>query len=77
MWRLGRVLSATNRRVQIEQVLKSGTKTVLERNPRDVSRIVGVDEYATNSREYFARLMGADGVPATKVPPDAESVKVE
>lgn len=31
--RLGKVLSATDRKVRIEQILKSGIKTVLERNP--------------------------------------------
>ena len=31
VWRLGRILSITGRRLQIEQVLKSGTKTTLER----------------------------------------------
>ena len=46
VWRLERVLTVKDRRVKIEQVLKSGTKTVLKRNPRDVSVIVGVDKLA-------------------------------
>ena len=53
VWRLGRVVAVTDRRVRIEQVLKSGTKTILERNPRDVSVIVGVDELAVNTQDYF------------------------
>ena len=44
VWRLGRGVA-----VKIEQVLKSGTKTVLERNPRDVSVIAGVEEVSVNS----------------------------
>ena len=40
--RLGKVLSATDRKVRIEQVLKSRTKTVLESNPRDIYVIVGM-----------------------------------
>ena len=42
VWKLGRVVTVTERRIKIEQVLKSGTKTVLERNPRDVSVIAGI-----------------------------------
>ena len=59
MWRLGRVGAVTDRRVRIEQVLKSGTKTILERNPRDVSIIVGVDELAVNTQDYFNRIVAA------------------
>ena len=43
VWRLGKVLSTvTDRRVKIEQVPKSGTKTVWELNPIDVSIVIGV-----------------------------------
>ena len=59
MWRLGRVVSVTDRRIKIGQVLKSGTKTVLERNPRDVSVIAGVEEVAVNSQDYFDRLVAS------------------
>ena len=62
---MGRVLSVTERRVKIEQVLKSGTKTVLERNPRDVSVIVGVEELTVNTQDYFNRLMAATKVSPT------------
>ena len=55
--RLGRILSVTGRRVQIEQVLKSGRKTTLERNPGDVSVIVGADELAVNTQAYFNSLV--------------------
>ena len=51
--------TVTERRIKIEQVLKSGTKTVLERNPRDVSVIAGIEEVSVNSQDYFNRLMGA------------------
>ena len=57
VWRLGRILSITGRRLQIEQVLKSGTKTTLERNPWDVSVIVGADELAVNTQAYFDSLV--------------------
>ena len=59
VWKIGRVVSVKERRVMIEQVLKSGTKTVLERNPRDVSVIAGVEEVSINSQDYFNRLLGA------------------
>ena len=59
VWKLGRVVAVTERRIKIEQVLKSGTKTVLERNPRDVSVIAGVDEVSVNSQDYFKRLLGS------------------
>ena len=59
-WRMGRVLSAIDRRVKIKQVLKSGTKTLLARNPREVSVVVSVDEFAINSRAYFSSLTGAE-----------------
>ena len=59
MWRLGRVVAVTDRRVRIEQVLKSGTKTILERNPRDVSIIAGVDELAVNTQDYFDKIVAA------------------
>ena len=65
VWRLVRVLSVTDRRVKIEQVLKSGTKIVLERNPLDVSVIVGVDALAVNTQGYFDRLMAATKVSPT------------
>ena len=59
MWKLGLVVAVTERRIKIEQVLKSGTKTVLERNPRDVSVIAGVEEVSVNSQDYFIRLLGS------------------
>ena len=59
VWRLGRVVTVTDRRIKIEQVLKSGTKTVLERNPRAVSVIAGVEEVAVNSQDYFDRLVAS------------------
>ena len=59
VWRLGRVVAVMDGWVRIEQVLKSGTKTILERNPRDVSVIVGVDELAVNTQDYFDKLMAA------------------
>ena len=65
VWRLGQVLSVTERRVKNEQVLRSGTKTVLEMNPRDVSVIVGVEELAVNTQGYFERLMAATKVSPT------------
>ena len=66
-WRLGRVLTATDRKVRIEQVLKSGTKTVLERNPRDVSVIVGADTLAVNTCDYFSKLLEAERSPSKPV----------
>ena len=57
VWRLGRVVTVTDRRIKIEQVLKSGAKTVLERNPRDVSVVAGVEEVAVYSQDYFNRLV--------------------
>ena len=59
VWKLGRIVAVTERRVKIEQVLKSGTKTVLGRNPRDVSVIAGIEEVSINSQDYFNRLLGA------------------
>ena len=56
VWRLGRVLSVTPKRVKIEQVLKSGTKTILDKNPRDVSIIVGVEDLTINTRAYFSAI---------------------
>ena len=53
------MVAVTERRIKIEQVLKSGTKTVLERNPRDVSVIAGVEEVSVNSQDYFNRLLGS------------------
>ena len=52
-------MAVTERRIKIEQVLKSGTKTVLERNPRDVSIIAGIEEVSVNSQDYFSRLLGS------------------
>lgn len=52
---MGRVLSATDRRVKIEQVHKLGMQTVLERNPQDISVVVSVDELAVNCQAYFSR----------------------
>ena len=66
-WRKGKVLTATDRRVRIEQVLKSGTKTVLERNPRDVSVIVGANTLAINTRDYFSKLLEAERSPSKPV----------
>ena len=66
VWRLGRVLSVTDRRVQIDEVLKSGTKTILERNPRDISLVISADEYAVNTRAYFSRLEEAKKNPTDK-----------
>ena len=66
-WRLDKVLSATDRKVKIEQVLKSRTKTVLERNPRDVSAIVDVDSLAITTRDYFSRLQEAERSPSKPV----------
>ena len=69
MWRLGRVVTVTDRRIKIEQVLKSGTTTVLERNPRDVSVIAGVEEVAVNSQDYVNRLMASSSKsPSTALP---------
>ena len=65
VWRLGRVLNVTDRRVKIEQVLRSGTKTVLERNHSDVSVIVGVEEFAVNTQSFYDRLMAATKVSPT------------
>ena len=66
-WRLGKVQSATDRMVKIEQGLKSGTKTVLERNPRDVSAIVDVDSLAITTQDYFSRLQEAERSPSKPV----------
>ena len=66
-WRLGRVLSATDRKVMIEQVLRSGTKTILERNPRLVSAIVDVDSLAITTRDYFSKLLEAERSPSKPV----------
>lgn len=46
------------------QVLNSGTKSVLERNPRDVSIIVGVNELAVNTRDVFSRLVKEEEGPS-------------
>ena len=66
-WRLGKVLSATDRKVKIEQVLKSGMKTFSERNPRDVSAIVVVDSLAITTRDYFTRLLEVERSPSKLV----------
>ena len=68
-WRLGRVLSATDRKVKIEQVLRSGTKTVLERNPRDISVIMDSGSLAFNTQDYFSRLLEAERSPSKPVTP--------
>ena len=59
MWRLGQVVTVTVRGIKIEQVLKSGTKTVLEQDPCDVSVIAGVEEVAVTFHDYFDRMMGS------------------
>ena len=68
-WRLGRVLSATDRKLKVEQVLKSGTKTVLERNPRDVSVIVDAESLAINAHDYFSKLLEAERSPSKLATP--------
>ena len=66
-WRLGKVLSVTDRKVRIEQVLRSGTKTILERNPSDVSAIDDVDSLAITTRDYFSKLLEAKRSPSKPV----------
>ena len=77
VWRLGRVVAVTDRRVNIKQVLKSGTKTVLERNPRDVSIIAGVDELAVNTQDYFDRLVASSSKSPSTVHPSGGLKQVE
>ena len=77
MWRLGRVVAVTDRRVKIEQVLKSGTKAVLERNPRDVSVIAGVEELAVNTQDYFDRLVASSSKSPSTVHPSGGLKQVE
>ena len=62
------VLSVIGRRVRIEQVLKSGTKTVLERNPWDVSVVLRMDKLAVNTRAYCSSLIGAEKPLAKSLP---------
>ena len=62
--RLGKVLTATNRKISIEQVWKSGTKTVLERNLRDVFVVVGVEELAIHTTKYFSKLLETESSPS-------------
>ena len=61
------LLSVTDRKVRIELVLRSGTKTILERNPRDVSAIVNVDSLAITTRDYFSKLLEAKKSPSKPV----------
>ena len=68
-WRLERVLYATDRKVKIEQVLRSGTKTVLERNPRDVSVVVDAESLAITTQDYFSKLLKAERSPSKPVTP--------
>ena len=48
-------------------MLKSGTKTILERNPRDGSVVVSMDEYAIITKAYFSCLMGTEKDPNRKL----------
>ena len=66
-WRLGRVLSATDRKVKIEQVLRSWTKTLLERNPKDVSVIIDAESLAITTQDYFSKLLEAERSPSKPV----------
>ena len=51
----------------MKQVLKTFTKTVLEKNPRDVSVVVSVDEFAVTYQAYFSSLVGAEKNPNPKL----------
>ena len=53
--------------MKIEQVLRSGTKTVLERNPRDVSVILDVESLAITTQDYFSKLLEAERSPSKPV----------
>ena len=77
VWRLGRVVAVTDRRIRIEQVLKSGTKTILEGNPRNVSVIAGVDEIAVNTQDYFDRIVAAASKPPSTVHLNGELKQVQ
>ena len=57
-WKLGRVHNVSNRSISIQYSNSSNksqqsTKHTVERNPRDVSIIVALEDLYTNSRTYF------------------------
>ena len=53
--------------MKIEQVLRSGTKTVLERNSRDVSMIVDAESLPITTQDYFSKLLEAERSPSKPV----------
>ena len=61
VWKLGRVVAATNRSTSISYVSKPGrtdpsTLAVLKRNPRDVSVIYATDKFHISTPEHFAQV---------------------
>ena len=57
-WKLGRVHSVSKRTISIQYSTSSNksqqtTKHTVERNPRDVSIIVALEDLYTNSKDYF------------------------
>lgn len=61
-WKVGRVVVVEERMIAVEfisSVRRSGetVKKTLQRNPRDVVVLLGVDELAINSSNYFSRLL--------------------
>ena len=62
-WRLGLVVGVQPRKITLEFSgrNKKGEKSRLERNPREVCILLGAEELAINSKEYFQRLLTSNG----------------
>ena len=61
-WKIGRIVEVMSRKVKIG-------KTVLERNPCDVSVLVSDDKLAINSTDYLSNLMTLEKNPDLKLVP--------
>ena len=62
-WRLGLVVEVQSRKITLEfsgRNKKEG-KSRLERNPREICILLGAEELAINSTEYFQRLLNSHG----------------
>ena len=62
-WRLGRIVAASDRSLTIQYIINNNksrkpTTHTLQRNPREVSVIVALDELYLNSKEYFENING-------------------
>ena len=62
-WRLGLVVEVQPRKITLKfsgRNKKEG-KSRLDRNPREVCILLGAEELAINSKDYFQRLLTSTG----------------